>query len=58
MPPPFVPFTAMHGGAIAAGLAGVAALVLFGRSGEKNERISRFILAFLCLGAFGYSQAA
>jgi hypothetical integral membrane protein (TIGR02206 family) len=58
MPQPFVPFTAMHGGAIAAGLAGVTVLILLGRSGERNERIARFTLAFLCLSAFGYSQAA
>lgn len=58
MTQPFVPFTAMHGGAIAAGLAGVTALILLGRTGEGNERIARFTLGFLCLSAFGYSQAA
>jgi uncharacterized membrane protein YwaF len=58
MPPPFVPFTATHGGAIAAGIAAVAMLILLGRTGPRNERIARFILALLCLSAFGYSQAA
>jgi len=58
MPPPFVPFTATHGGAIAAGIAAVAMLILLGRTSPRNERIARFILALLCLSAFGYSQAA
>jgi hypothetical integral membrane protein (TIGR02206 family) len=58
MPPPFVPFSAMHGWAFAAGAVGVTALIVLGRSGERNERLARCILAFLCLAAFAYTQAA
>lgn len=48
----------MHGWSVVAGFVGIAALILLGRSGERNERIARSILAFLCLAAYGYSQAA
>ncbi len=41
-----------------AGLAGTAALLLLGRCGGSRERLARGLLAFLCLGAFGYTQAA
>lgn len=58
MPPPFVPFSATHGWALVAGAIGVTALILLGKSGERNERIARSILAFLCLAAFAYTQAA
>lgn len=58
MPPSFTPFSAMHGGAMLVGLAGTAALLLLGRSGGRNERLARGLLAFLCLGAFAYTQAA
>lgn len=58
MPSPFVPFSATHGWALAAGFAGIAVLISFGKSGERNERIARSILAFLCLAAFAYTQAA
>ncbi|WP_367874286.1 TIGR02206 family membrane protein [Luteolibacter sp. Populi] len=58
MPPPFVPFSSVHGWAVVVGFACIAILVLLGKSGEKNERIARFILALLCFSAFGYSQAA
>lgn len=58
MPPVFVPFSAMHGWAVAVGIAGIAAAIALGKSGERQERIARGLLAFLCLAAFGYSQAA
>ena len=58
MPPRFVPFSAVHGWAIVAGTAGIALLILLGKSSPRNQRIARGILAFLCLGAFGYSQVA
>lgn len=58
MPPVFHPFTPMHGWAIMAGSVGIAAFILWGKSGERNERIARGVLAFLCLAAFGYTQAA
>ena len=58
MPPPFAPFSAAHGWAVVAGAIGVAALIGLGKSGERNERIARSILAFLCLSAFAYTQAA
>ncbi|MCW1913797.1 TIGR02206 family membrane protein [Luteolibacter sp. GHJ8] len=58
MPPVFTPFSAMHGWALVAGFAGIALLIVLGRRGEKQERIARFILALLCLSAFGYTQAA
>ena len=58
MPPVFTPFSAMHGWAVAAGCAAVMALIAFAKSDERNERIARGLLAFLCLAAIGYSQAA
>lgn len=58
MPPPFTPFSAAHGWAVVAGALGIAALIGLGRSGARNERIARSILAFLCLSAFAYTQAA
>jgi len=58
MPPVFHPFTAMHGWAVVAGLVGIAAFIAWGKSGERNDRIARGVLAFLCLAAFGYTQAA
>lgn len=58
MPPPFVPFSATHGWALVAGFAGIAAIIALGKSSERNERIARSLLAFLCLGAFAYTQAA
>jgi hypothetical integral membrane protein (TIGR02206 family) len=58
MPPVFTPFSAMHGWTLAAGTAGIAALILLGRRGGRCERIARFTLALLCFAAFGYSQAA
>ena len=58
MPPVFHPFTAMHGWAIVAGLVGISVIIALGRSGERNERIARGLLAFLCLAAFGYTQSA
>ncbi len=48
----------MHGWSVAAGLAGIAALILLGKTGGRNERIARGILTFLCLAAFAYTQAA
>ncbi|RYD60958.1 MAG: TIGR02206 family membrane protein, partial [Verrucomicrobiaceae bacterium] len=44
--------------AMVAGLVGIAAFIGWGKSGERNERIARGVLAFLCLAAFGYTQAA
>jgi len=58
MPPVFHPFTAMHGWTMIAGISGIIAVIAFGKSGERNERIARGLLAFSCLAAFGYSQAA
>jgi hypothetical integral membrane protein (TIGR02206 family) len=58
MPPVFTPFSAMHGWAMVAGIAGTSAVIAFGKSSERNEKIARGLLAFLCLAAFGYSQAA
>ncbi|MCW1883240.1 TIGR02206 family membrane protein [Luteolibacter flavescens] len=58
MPPVFHPFTAMHGWAMVIGFTGIAMLVIWGKKAGKNERIPRSILAFLCLAAFGYTQAA
>jgi hypothetical integral membrane protein (TIGR02206 family) len=58
MPPVFHPFTAMHGGAMVAGLVGISALIAWGKTGGRNEKIARGVLAFLCLAAFGYTQAA
>lgn len=58
MPPRFVPFSAMHGWSLLAGFVAITLLILLGRSGVRNERIARGILAFLCLGAFGYTQIA
>lgn len=58
MPPVFHPFTAMHGWAMIAGIVGMAVVIAFGKSSERNERITRGLLAFSCLAAFGYSQAA
>lgn len=58
MPPSFVPFSATHGWSVIVGLVVVAGLILLGRSGERNERVARCILAFLCLAAFAYTQAA
>lgn len=58
MPPVFHPFTPMHGWAMVAGLVGIAAVIALGKSGERNERFARGLLAFLCLAAFGYTQAA
>lgn len=58
MPPGFTPFSPMHGGAVLAGLAGTAALILLGRAGGGKERLARGLLAFLCLAAFAYTQAA
>jgi len=48
----------MHGWAFVAGAIGITALILLGKSGGRNERIARSILAFLCLAAFAYSQVA
>ncbi|WP_193214331.1 TIGR02206 family membrane protein [Luteolibacter marinus] len=58
MPPTFTTFSAMHGWAVVAGFAAIGALLLLGRSSPRNERIARALLAFLCLAAFGYTQAA
>lgn len=58
MPPVFTPFSAMHGWAMIAGLGWIAGMIALGRSGERNDRIARGILAFLCLAAFAYTQAA
>lgn len=58
MPPNFTPFSAMHGGVLLAGLAATTALILLGRCGGKKERVARGLLAFLCLGAFAYTQVA
>jgi len=41
-----------------AGLAGIAVIVAWGKKAGKNERIPRAVLAFLCLSAFAYTQAA
>jgi len=58
MLPPFIPFSPMHGGAVLAGLAATAALIGLGRAGGGKERFARGLLAFLCLAAFAYTQAA
>jgi hypothetical integral membrane protein (TIGR02206 family) len=58
MPPVFTPFSAMHGWSVAAGFAGIAVLLLFAKRSAVGERVARALLAFLCLAAFGYSQAA
>ena len=58
MPPVFTPFSPMHGWALVAGFATITALILLGRQGGRQDRIARFILALLCLSAFGYTQAA
>jgi len=58
MPQPFAPFSAMHGWAILAGATAILFLILLGKRGGRSERAARFTLAFLCLSAFGYSQAA
>ncbi|WP_341403512.1 YwaF family protein [Luteolibacter soli] len=54
----FHPFTAMHGWAMVAGIAGISSIIALGKTGGRNERIARGLLAFLCLTAFGYTQAA
>lgn len=48
----------MHGWTIVVGLLGVVGVILLGRSGERNDRTARCVLAFLCLAAFAYTQAA
>jgi hypothetical integral membrane protein (TIGR02206 family) len=58
MPPVFHPFTAMHGWAMVAGGMAIVSIVGWGQRAGKNERIPRGLLAFLCLAAFGYTQAA
>lgn len=58
MPPRFVPFSAMHGWTLLVGAGAIAFLILLGKSGGRNERIARGLLAFLCLSAFGYMQLA
>jgi hypothetical integral membrane protein (TIGR02206 family) len=58
MPPVFTPFSAMHGWAMVAGLAGITAVIAWGKTGGRNEPLARGLLAFLCLAAFAYTQAA
>lgn len=58
MPPPFQPFGATHTAALVAGAAGIAILLVLGKSGGGKERVARSLLAFLNFAAFGYSQAA
>lgn len=58
MPGRFVPFGAQHGLTVLSGAVVLTALLIYARRGATPARRVRALLAFLCLAAFGYSQAA
>jgi hypothetical integral membrane protein (TIGR02206 family) len=55
---PFIPFSAIHFWTLAVGGIVIAALILFAKTSSRNELYTRALLAFLCLSAFLYTQAA
>ncbi len=49
---PFHPFTPPHFIALAIGLSLTAALLVFAKRSEKNQRLSTALLTFLCLASY------
>lgn len=55
---PFQPFTQEHFLALGVGAVVAVAFLSAGRRGGQSERLTRALLAFLCLSVFGFSQIA